>query len=335
MAERLFTFKSGGWALVVGIVLAVIGTAYNLAPLWSPDRPKVRGDGRNPATYGFDLSTALVAREAIVSSGMVVDTLRPIDKPEFITPNRVRAMEAVERGKYLVPSDKVIGVEIGGEARAYPLRVLAWHEIVNDVVGGVPIVVTYHPLSEGIAVLERGVDGETLEFAHSGLLFNSTLLLYDRRAGSRGESLWSPLQGRAVAGPAAAAGKTLRRVPCALARWEDWTERYPSTVVLGPLLDEVDRYGRDVYGTYFNSDEIKYPVTPMPPPDSPFPAKARVAIVWGPGEERPRVQAQRRVMSEQRPAWLGPTVEPLPAVYAFWFAWYATHPDDPGMLVRE
>ncbi len=335
MAERLFTFRSGGWPLALGIALGLVGTAWQLSPLWSPSRSRPRGDGRDPATYGFDLATSLVPRDRIAASGMVVDTLKPLDDPACITPIRAKAMEAVERGKYLVPSDKVIGVVVGGEARAYPLRVLTWHEVANDTVGGVPIAVVYHPLSETAAVLDRRVDGETLRFGHSGLLYQSSLLLYDRRPGGRGESLWSPLEARAVTGPAAAAGKTLRRVPCALARWADWTERYPGTLVVGPVMDETDKYGRDVYGSYFNSDQLKYPVRPLPPADSPFPPKARVAVVWSPGEPRPKVELLRPVAAEQRPAWVGPSVDPLPAVYCFWFAWYATHPDDPGVIVGD
>ena len=103
--------------------------------------------------------------------------------------------------------------------RAYPLRVLVWHEVVNDTVSGLPILVTYNPLSEGIAVFDRRVAGRTLSFGVSGLLYQSNLLMYDRDGTRGAESLWSQLQARAVSGPAAGAGQTLELVPFALARW--------------------------------------------------------------------------------------------------------------------
>src|SRR5207344_1682190 len=127
------------------------------------------------------LTTTLVPREKIVSAGMVTDALPPLDEPNAITLPQLSGLETIGRGKYLVPTDKVIAVVLNGAARAYPLRVLVWHEVVNDTVGGIPIVVTYNPLSEGIAVFDRRVAGETLEFGVSGLLYQSNLLMYDRR----------------------------------------------------------------------------------------------------------------------------------------------------------
>jgi len=331
--ERLFTLRSGGGILLAAIAFSVVGVAWNLRGLWDPARERPRGDGRTVESYGFDLSTLLVPREAIVSSGMVADALPALVDPEAITPREVALMAEVERGKYLVPSDKIIGVAIGDESRAYPLRVLVWHEIVNDVVGGVPIAITYNPLSEGIAVFDRRVDGETLTFRVSGLLFNSGLLMYDDREAASEESLWSQLQARAISGPAAATGASLRLLPTALSRYDRWCERHPDTTVLAPLLGEVDKYRRDAYASYFNSDRLKYPVTP-PPPDGTLPWKTRVVVTGPPGERRvvplPVTDDQTRLEA------VGPDDgAPVEGIYAFWFAWYATHPDDPGEIVRE
>ena len=114
-------------------------------------------------------------------------------------------------GRFLVPGDLVIGLSLHGEARAYPLEILALHEVCNDTLGGEPILVTYQPLCDSAVVFERRVDGHTREFGVSGLLYNSNLLMYDRHPEQpQDESLWSQLQFRALAGPAAAQHATLR-----------------------------------------------------------------------------------------------------------------------------
>jgi hypothetical protein len=313
--RRLFTFASGGWVLALAVTLTVAGTLWNLAPLFDPDRVRPRGDGRDPSTYGFDLTHTLVPRGAIVSSGMTADALPALVDPATVEPGGWT-------GRYLVPDDKVIGVVFGGEARAYPLRVLVWHEVVNDSVGNVPIVVTYSPLSHGIAVFDRRLGGSTLTFGVSGLLYQSNMLLYDRREGQRGESLWSQLQARAVSGPAAEIGRTLAVLPVALARWDDWLAAWPQTRVLAPIASEAKNYDKDVYGGYVTSTTLRFPVDPMPPEGGP-PAKS---VIFADASSQPFTIVPLAVRpGEKRPEVVGPSTQPVPGLYAFWFAWYATH----------
>jgi uncharacterized protein DUF3179 len=327
-SERLFTFRSGGWVLLLAFALTLVGTLWNLAPLLDPKRVRPRGDGRTTASYEFDLGTTLVPRAQIVSAGMVTDALPPLHEPKAITLAELTGLETIGRGKYLVPPDKVIGVVVNGAARAYPLRVLVWHEVVNDTVDGVPILVTYNPLSEGIAVFDRRVAGETLEFGVSGLLYQSNLLMYDRRHERHAESLWSQLQARAVAGPAAAAGRSLSLVPFALARWSDWQAVRPETTLLAPVDGDGSKYGQDVYGSYFNSDELRFPVDPLPP-RGPLGRKTRVFVTGRPGAWTVTPLAVQK--DESRFEVVGPSgTTPALGFYAFWFAWYATHADDPG-----
>jgi hypothetical protein len=327
-SERLFTFRSGGWVLVLALAVTLAGTLWNLAPLLDPTRVPPRGNGRTAASYGFDLGTTLVPRAKIVSGGMVTDALPPLTGPRSITPAELSGLETIGRGKYVVPTDKVIGVVLNGAARAYPLRVLVWHEVVNDTVGGVPIVVTYSPLSGGIAVFDRRVAGETLELGFSGLLYQSNLVMYDRRPGRAEESLWSQLQARAIAGPAAVAGRTLPLVPFALARWSDWQADRPEATLLAPVDGDGSKYGQDVYGSYFNSDEIRFPVDPLPA-GGPLGKKTRVFAAVGPGGFTLTPLAVHD--DESRFEVVGPSgTTPALGFYAFWFAWYATHADDPG-----
>jgi len=318
--------------LVAALVLTVAGTVWNLAPLADPTRVRPRGDGRTPESYGFDLTTTLIPVSGIVSAGMVTDALPPLTDPKAITLPELSGLETVGHGKYLVPTDKVVGVVLGGAARAYPLRVLVWHEVVNDTVGGIPIVVTYNPLSEGIAVFDRRVAGRTLSFGLSGLLYQSNLLMYDRRSARTAESLWSQLQARAVSGPAAAAGSRLELVPFALARWEDWQRDRPETTILAPVEGDGTKYGQDVYGSYFNSDELRFPVDPLPPKGT-LAAKTRVFVTGAPGAWS--VTPLSVANDESRFEVVGPSgTTPVPGIYAFWFAWYATHADDPGAVAN-
>ncbi len=139
------------------------------------------GDGRHVASYGFTLEPCLVPRALLVASGMPKDGLAALVDPPVWTGLQADAAR-VGHGRFLVPSDRVVGVRLGGAARAYPLRMLVWHEVVNDTLGGVPIAVTYDPLCDSAVAFRREVRGETLAFGVSGLLFDSNLVLYDRRA---------------------------------------------------------------------------------------------------------------------------------------------------------
>ncbi|HEX4822923.1 MAG TPA: DUF3179 domain-containing (seleno)protein [Candidatus Polarisedimenticolaceae bacterium] len=309
---RLFTFSSGGWVLALALVLTLGGTLWNLRSLLDPSRIRPRGDGRDPASYGFDLASATIPRATIAASGMVADALPALEHPATLA-----ASELPE--KYLVRDDKVIGVVLNGEARCYPLRVVAWHEIVNDVVGGIPIAVVDHPLSHAIAVFDRRAGGETLDFGVSGLLHQSTLLMFDRRESHRGESLWSPLLARAVAGPQAAKGTRLTVLPVALARWDDWSRAWPKTRVLAPIVAERDRYDQDVYGTYAGSDALKFPVDPLPPRDG----RPWKAVVFA--DPAGTLKDAAVDPAGTRTEVVGPSgTTPVPGTFAYWFAWYAT-----------
>jgi len=264
---------------------------------------------------------------------MVTDALAPLTDPKAITLSELSGLETIGHGKYLVPSDKVIGVVIDGAPRAYPLRVLVWHEVVNDTVSGVPILVTYNPLSEGIAVFDRRVAGQTPTFGVSGLLYQSNLLMYDRAATRAAQSLWSQLQARAISGPAAAAGRSLELVPFALAKWEDWQTAWPQTTVLAPVDGDGKKYGQDVYGSYFNSDALRFPVDPLPPEGS-LGRKTRVFVDGTPGAWTLTPLPVQD--DESRFEVVGPSgTTPVRGFYAFWFAWYATHDDDPGTTTAK
>ena len=140
----------------------------------------------------------------------------------------------------------VVGVERGGETRAYPLRILDWHEVVNDDFGG-PLLVTYCPLCGSAVVGVREVRGEETAFGVSGKLWRNDLVLYDEAT----DSLWSQLLATAIQGPAT--GEALELVPSSLVTWGEWRESHPDTRVLLPPPGSVSVTGRESRVDYADS----------------------------------------------------------------------------------
>ena len=160
----------------------------------------------------------------------------------------------IQNSHFMSDSDTVIGLEINGEAKAYPLFILVWHEIVNDDVGGIPVSVTYCPLCYTNQVFERVIDGQEVEFGTSGKLYNSNLLMYDRFT----ESYWSQALGMAVTGELS--GYQLNLIPFDVITWGDWKTLHPDTVVLTTNTGHIRSYASDPYGDYYTEPRIMFPV---------------------------------------------------------------------------
>ena len=236
--------------------------------------PSGAGDGANPDSYGFDLSGLLIEGDALQTSGNRRDFLVPYENPAVASGADVAGRnESRSRSwqKEVVSEDRVIGVELNGESRAYPLFIMNAHEVVLDELGGVPIAVTYSPLLDSVSVFDRRVDGSVLAFGVSGLLADGNTLYYDR---SETPSLFSQLQGRAVSGPLA--GTALRRIPgVAIDRWKHWLAAHPETTVILREPDTLGRYKRISYERYFDGPGWLIPPRVTPSAD----AKARVLAV--------------------------------------------------------
>ncbi len=206
----------------------------------------------------------LVDPEEIISGGPPPDGIPPIDEPAFVT--------VAEADAYLEADEPVVVLDIDGDARAYPVQVLIWHEIVNDEVGGVPVSVTYCPLCNSAATYVRSVRGVETTFGTSGRLFASALVMYDRAT----ESLWTHFDGRAVVG--LLTGEELESIPSPLLAWDDFKAAYPD----GKVLDRdatgyARRYGANPYVGYDNPES--FPFLFLGDPDSRAAAKQRVVGV--------------------------------------------------------
>ncbi len=203
--------------------------------------------------------------EEIQWGGVKVDEIPALTHPAVV-PAAVAA--------FLTPQDPVFGLAINGDARAYPLRIMDWHELVNDVVGGVPISLAYCPLcGTGIAYMGRALDGVVYTFGSSGLLFRSNKLMYDHQT----RTLWDQLTGEPVLGPLAASHLVLAPLPVVVTTWAAWRAQHPATRALD-LPAGYDRpYALGVpYGAYFAAPTTMFPVWQR---SRLLPAKAQVYAV--------------------------------------------------------
>lgn len=177
----------------------------------------------------------------ILSGGPPRDGIPSIDEPRFVSP--------VEADAWLAGNEPIIFLDVNGDARAYPLQILTWHEIVNDTVGGVPVIVTFCPLCNSALVFDRRVDGETYEFGTSGLLRYSDLIMYDRTT----ESLWQQFTGDAIVGDKV--GTRLTFLPSSIISFADFKAAHPDGLVLSRETGYSRRYGENPYVGYDTVDQ--------------------------------------------------------------------------------
>jgi hypothetical protein len=201
-----------------------------------------------------DFTRTSVAFEEILSGGPPRDGIPAIDDPDFIP---------VSEETRLRPTEPVIAVEFDGvPPRAYPIRYLTWHEIVNDVVGDIPIAVTFCPLCNSAITFDRRVGGDVLTFGVSGKLRHSDMIMFDRET----ESWWQQAIGEGIVGEHM--GSELTTLPTWMESWEDFRVRNPE----GLVMDEPDAprpYGQNPYVRYDSSVQPFLYNGEMPPHDIP------------------------------------------------------------------
>jgi len=329
--------RRGFWlvlALIAGVCLAA--GAYQMWHIIAL-RIEMVGDGKTVASYNYDLSNLTVPRKPLVASGNVKDGMPAATNPVVIGMDnqhlykqpgqRIVTKPIIDEfqndatkvfSRPVVNTDEVIGIVVDGQARAYPMRFMRWHEIVNDTVGDTPVAVTYSPLCDAAVVFDRRVGGEVLEFGYSGLLYNSNLVMYDRRKSPADESLWLQLKFEAIAGQAA--GRKLTVLPMTMTDWETWAADHPETTVFIGNHFERRRYKRDPYRMYLEDQELRFPVEPMIDGDDAW------EIVWA-----MRFGDQWKLFDEQVDSLVGALDDDSagagdrPAVRCLRFAWHAMH----------
>ena len=180
------------------------------------------------------------------------DAIRPIYEPEY---------DEVELGDWLAEADLVLGYASGSGAYAYPIKMLNFHEIVNDVIDGEPVLVSYCPLCFSGAVYSRDLEGEVLLFGNTSALYESDMVMYDHQTGS----YWFQVLGESIVGPLT--GKRLTLLPSMTTTWGEWKRQHPETVILSRNIDglsDPSQYERDPFVGYaegINRGRFFFPVS--------------------------------------------------------------------------
>jgi hypothetical protein len=188
----------------------------------------------------------LVHPDKILSGGPPKDGIPSIDNPKFVTVN--------EADQWIDDNELVLAIIYKGVKRVYPLQIMTWHEIVNDHIAGDPLLITYCPLCGSGIAFERKINGEDVEFGTSGKLYNSNLVMYDRKT----NSYWTQIGGQAIVGELA--GMRLTPVSIETVVWRDWKGVHPDSEVLSQETGFVRPYGNDPYGSYYEDSFVFFPV---------------------------------------------------------------------------
>lgn len=252
------------------------------------------------------------------------DCIPSIDQPTFVPATEV---------DYLDDDDLVMVLDLKGERRAYPTRILDRHEVVNDRFGPTPVAVTFCPLCGSGVTFLRVIEGEEVKLGVSGLLHANDLVLYDRSS----NSLWQQVTGKALAGPQR--GSKLEAIPSSMTRFGDWRAAHPKGSVLAPPVG-AGEYEKNVYGDYASSDRLLFPVSKM---DARLHVKRVVYGIELAGQSIAlesgwlesagrweRTLGEQSLVVQWAPAsgvFASLDGEPVAVHRMYWFAWYSFHPD--------
>ncbi len=308
-------------ALFVAATLATASLAEERKPRFANDILR--------ETFGFSADTPSDVPLAQLQQGCPArDCIPSIDHPKF-----VGAADA----KFMDDDDLVLAVDHAGVVRAYPTFILNHHEIVNDVIAGTPVAITWCPLCGSGLAFERVLDGSAVEFGVSGVLNESDLVMYDRRS----NSLWQQISARAFIGPCR--GRTLTAFPVAMTTWGEWKAAHPATEVLSTDTGSGADYSeKSPYASYESSDRVMFPVSHVSQLARPKEvvyglrlAKGAFAVTEALLRAKGSVDIEhqgellhwRRNAAGQVTVTVGADPQPLPTHRMYWFSWYTFNPD--------
>lgn len=192
--------------------------------------------------------TSLIRLDEIRWGGVFQDGIPPLRNPEMIP---------VDEARYLQDDNIVFGIEINGETRAYPKRILAWHEMFTDTIQGIPVAGVYCTLCGTVILYKTEVNGVAHQIGTSGFLYRSNKLMYDQAT----QSLWSTLEGKPVVGPLVGKGIQMEYLSVVTTTWGEWKRKHPKTTVLSLNTGHRRDYGEGVaYNSYFSNDALMFNV---------------------------------------------------------------------------
>lgn len=250
-------FSAKGWWVIVVLVVIVVGGWWGKGIWVAGQGESDQGIIQDERRVDFDESAYEAETWAALDQGCPVkDCIPAIDEPRFES--------AAEANRWLESDDVVFGLDYQGVQRAYPQRILNWHEIVNDQVKSdksdnvagedVYFAVTFCPLCGSAIAFEREVEGRVLDFGVSGKLKSSNLVMYDRQT----LSLWQQITGEAIGGEFL--GSKLVPVAMETLRWREWRETHPAAEVLSRETGYLRDYSTYPYGTYEQDRSVYFPV---------------------------------------------------------------------------
>ncbi len=273
-----------------------------------------------------------VSLDSILGGGPPKDGIPSIDRPKFISIG--------EASKQLSDAEPGLAIEISKVNRFYPFQILVWHEIVNDIIGSQRVLITYCPLCLSGIVFDPVVKGERVEFGTSGKLWNSNLVMYDRKT----DSLWSQILGEAIVGEMT--GTRLNVLPSDQIRFGDWRKLYPNGDVLSRDTGATKFYGQDPYGDYYTAPGTFFPVDKK---DGRLNEKEFILGIVVNGKAKAYWPEAIKTAGEVKDSFQGKTIvaqyqKDIDAVRlfekkgdgellrvnpfgSFWFSWVAAHPD--------
>lgn len=283
----------------------------------------------------FNLKNSIIPISEIMDGGPPKDGIPSIDNPKFIKVSEVN----------LNDEERILGVFENGIAKAYPIKILNFHEIVNDHFGDKPVVITFCPLCGSGIAFNAKIKGKPTTFGVSGLLYNSDVLLYDRET----ESLWSQLMFKAVSG--SLVNEELEVLPTANTTWGNWKIKHPNSLVLSTETGFNRDYSSDPYPDYTSSSNLYFPVSKK---DDRFHPKELIlgVVINGKHKAYPFSELKKSKKALIIDEFQGKKLRIeysldsnsaevfdekwnlVPAVTNFWFAWYAFYPDTEVFTVK-
>jgi len=333
--------------IIIGVVIVSIFVIFGLSrTIFKNDFSLLKGGETQKETTTIQDNGGAVEKEIMVTNGVKhsvpldsilgggppKDGIPSIDRPKFISIS--------EAGREFQDTEPGLALEIGNVSRFYPFQILVWHEIVNDTINGQRVLVTYCPLCLSGIVFDPAVAGKRVEFGTSGKLWNSNLVMYDRKT----DSLWSQILGEAIVGEMT--GARLEVLPSDQIRFGDWRKLHPNGEVLTRDTGAIRFYGQDPYGDYYTTPGTFFPVHKK---DSRLNEKEFVlgVVVNGKAKAYWPPAVKKRGMVED--VFQGKTIvaeheKDIDAVRlfekknngelvrinpfgSFWFSWVAAHPD--------
>ncbi|MGF1701357.1 DUF3179 domain-containing protein [Photobacterium makurazakiensis] len=279
---------------------------------------------------GFSLDRSIIPTTEILPGGPGKDGIPAILNPTFIS---------ASQATYLKSHDPILGLSLNGQHRAYPIKIMDWHEVVNDKVNGHHFVISYCPLCGSGMAFNATLSSRNLTFGVSGLLYNSDVLLYDHQT----QSLWSQIRGQAITG--ASAGQRLTQIPLTLTQWQRWQAMHPETLVLSTDTGFRRNYQQNPYADYQRSPQLFFPVANKAPStystkETVMGFKGKDRVIAFPFSELYKYGKAQFTYSfegkeitvhfdkKSQSAWVTDKEgKQVSSTLLYWFAWYAFYPD--------